>query len=227
MENVLYHFGDNGIQPFGGVIFDAAGNLYGTTSQGGAYDSGTVFELTPTAGGGWMENVLYRFGDKIMDGKNPLAGLTFDAAGSLYGTTIFGGAYGGGTVFALTPTAGGSWTEKVLHSFYYNGTDGIEPIGGVIFDAAGSLYGTTDGGGAGGGIVFEFTPTAGGSWTEKVLHSFHYNGTDGIRPDAGLIFDAAGSLYGTTTQGGAYDRGTVFELTPVHPCSKCTHSVLR
>ena len=210
-EKVLYSFsGNNGAKPHAGLIFDASGNLYGTTLFGGAHGRGTVFELTPTAGGGWTETLLYSFDGK--NGKSPHAGLIFDASGNLYGTTYHGGKYDEGTVFELTPTAGGGWTEKVLHSF--NGNNGAYPWAGLIFDAAGNLYGTTSAGGAYlyYGTVFELTPKAGGGWTEKVLHSFN-DTFDGIWPYAGLIFDASGNLYGTTAYGdGGPDGGAVFEL---------------
>ena len=225
-EKVLHSFNDNGQDggtPEAGLIFDAAGNLYGTTLGGGTYGGGTVFELTPTAGGGWTEKVLYSFCSQpnCTDGAGPLAGLILDAAGNLYGTTSQGGDYqcpSGtytycGTVFELKPIAGGGWTEQVLHSFDGSGTDGTYPSAGLIFDAAGNLYGTTQVGGYyGGGTVFELTPTAGGAWTENVLFSF--DGTGGAVPFAGLIFDGAGNLYGTTYEGGTYSNGTVFELTP-------------
>jgi uncharacterized repeat protein (TIGR03803 family) len=171
----------------------------------------------------WYEKVLHSFNGG--DGANPAAGLIFDAAGNLYGTTTGGGTSGYGTVFELTPMGGGGWTETILYSFG-NGTDGAIPYAGLIFDAAGNLYGTTFGGGpyGGAGTVFELTPTAGGGWTETVLHSF--NGGDGANPVAGLIFDAAGNLYGTTTGGGTYGGGTAFELSPVYPCvPKCSHTV--
>src|ERR1019366_2578878 len=221
-EKVLHNFnndGTDGYYPEVGLIVDAAGNLYGTTTAGGAYNSGTGFELTPAAGGGWTETVLHNFGNGT-DGATPYAGLIFDAAGNLYGTTQYGGTYGVGTVFELTPAGGGSWTEKVLYSFNHNGADGGVPAAGLIFDAAGNLYGTTVNGGTGSncvlgcGTVFELTPAAGGGWTEQVLHSFNNNGADGSTPFAGLIFDAAGNLYGTTFAGGTYGYGTVFELTP-------------
>jgi uncharacterized repeat protein (TIGR03803 family) len=216
-EKVLHNFnadGMDGENPYAGLIFDAAGNLYGTTSDGGTSNSGTLFELTPAAGGTWTEKVLHSFSGGA-DGTHPYAGLIFDAAGNLYGTTDLGGAYGYGTVFELTPAAGGTWTEKVLHNFNNDGTDGIEPLAPLIIDAAGNLYGTTYQGGAYNsyGTVFELTPAAGGTWTEKVLHSFG-SGTDGLIPYGGLIFDAAGNLYGTTAYGGTNDLGTVFELTP-------------
>ena len=231
-EKVLHSFNPtDGYYPKAGLVLDAAGNLYGTTEQGGIYGGGTVFELTPTAGGGWMVTVLLNF--NYTNGAYPVASLIFDAAGNLYGTTT-GGGYDLGTVFELTPQAGGGWTENVLHSF--NGTDGYNPYASLIFDAAGNLYGTTVYGGTGSncgsgppgcGSVFELTPQAGGSWTEQVLYSFNNNGTDGFQPYTGLIFDAAGNLYGTTSEGGTHRSGTVFEITPVYPCAKCSHSVLR
>src|ERR1022692_3318787 len=215
-EKVLHNFnndGTDGTLPYGGLIFDAAGNLYGTTSVGGTSNTGTVFELTPAADGTWTEKVLHSFSGGT-DGIHPYAGLIFDAAGNLYGTTELGGAYGYGTVFEVTPAAGGTWTEKVLHSFYNDGTDGLEPYAGLILDAAGNLYGTTqDGGTAFTGKVFQLTTAAGGTWTEKVVHTFG-SSTDGIDPVAGLIFDGAGNLYGTTSRGGTYNLGTAFELTP-------------
>jgi uncharacterized repeat protein (TIGR03803 family) len=222
-ERVLHSFnynGTDGWEPLASLIFDAAGNLYGTTFSGGSYGGGMVFELTPTTGGGWTEQVLYNFGGT--DGWYPEASLIFDAAGNLYGTTVNGGAYGGGTVFELTPTAGGGWTEQVLYSFcaQTNCTDGANPEASLIFDAAGNLYGTTQYGGTTtyGGTVFELTPAAGGGWTEAVLYPFNRNGTDGVVPVASLIFDTAGNLYGTTLGGGTYGNeftgGTVFELTP-------------
>jgi len=231
-ETVLHSFdpdGSDGLFPQSGLIFDAAGNLYGTTIGGGTYDYGTVFELSPTPGGGWTERVLYSFGNGT-DGAYPFyAGVIFDAGGNLYGTTSSGGTYncqgngGCGTVFKLSPTVGGAWTETVLYNFG-NGTDGYSPWAGLILDAAGNLYGTTAFGGTnndcinfqyhGCGTVFELSPTAGGGWTETVLHNFGY--TDGAIPIAALIFDAAGNLYGTTEGGGSYTNdGTVFELSPV------------
>jgi uncharacterized repeat protein (TIGR03803 family) len=208
-ESVLHTFngGSDGAYLQAGLIFDAAGNLYGTTLYGGADNLGTVFMLTPNADGSWTESVLHSFSD---ESHGPSAGLILDAAGNLYGTTSYGGAHNMGTVFMLTPNVDGSWTESVLHSF--NNSEG-EPIAGLIFDAAGNLYGTTyDGGAHNFGTVFMLTPTADGSWTESVLHSF--NGSDGSNPYAGLIFDAAGNLCGTTRLGGSEGGGTAFELSP-------------
>jgi uncharacterized repeat protein (TIGR03803 family) len=218
----------DGYFPTGGLTSDAAGNLYGTTVAGGRWGRGTVFELTPKAGGGWSEKILHSFGFHYRDGRGPQGGVVFDAAGNLYGTTVTGGKWlgrnGGGTVFELTPRADGSWADKILHNFG-GGVDGFMPYGGVVLDAAGNLYGTTTWGGTGSncyecGIVFELVPKADGTWSEKILHNFNGNGTDGYQPEDGLILDAAGNLYGTTTYGGGnschegYTCGTVFELTP-------------
>jgi uncharacterized repeat protein (TIGR03803 family) len=213
-SKVLHEFHNtDGADPSADLIFDAAGNLYSTTFGGGAHGKGTVFELTPNADGSWTESVLYTFCSltNCSDGAFPIAGLIFDTAGNLYGTTGGGGVDHADVVFKLTPNADGGWTESVLHTF--NGSDGHAPDSGLIFDAAGNLYGTTLDGGAhrSDGVAFKLTPNADRSWTESVLHSF--NGSDGEGP-TGLIFDAAGNLYGTTYYGGAHGRGTAFKLTP-------------
>jgi len=218
-ESVLHSFnadGKDGYEPFAGLIFDPAGNLYGTTNNGGAYGSyGMVFQLTPNGDGSWTESVLHSFNADGKDGYEPFAGLIFDPAGNLYGTTGGGGAYGHGTVFQLTPNRDGSWTESLLHSFNLDGKDGYEPLAGLTFDPAGNLYGTTNWGGAYNyGTVFQLTPNGDGSWTESVLHSFNLDGKDGYKPLAGLTFDPAGNLYGTTPSGGTNDDGTVFKLKP-------------
>ncbi|MGD0567506.1 MAG: choice-of-anchor tandem repeat GloVer-containing protein [Candidatus Sulfotelmatobacter sp.] len=212
---LLYFDRTDGLNPYDSVIFDASGNLYGTayqTYQGDAYGGGTVFELTPIGGGSWAETTLYTF-DKGGSESNPYdqGGLVFDSAANLYGTTQNGGYFGMGTVFELSPAAGGSWTEKVLLSF--NGNDGSGPTAGVTFDASGNLYGETlSGGSDNDGVVFKLSPAEAGRWTETILHSF--NGMDGSGPWQGLIFDAAGNLYGTAQAGGKYGDGTVFEITP-------------
>jgi uncharacterized repeat protein (TIGR03803 family) len=174
-----------------------------------------------------LETVLYSFNHDGTDGPEPVASLIFDAVGNLYGATYRGGDYNVGMVFELTPNGSGGWKEKNLHNFG-QGTDGAYPGGALIFDAAGNLYGTTPGGGTHGsdGTVFELTPNGRGMWTETVLHIFG-QGTDGANPWAGLIFDAAGNLYGTTNSGGTYNSGTVFEVTPIYPCAKCSHAVLQ
>ena len=165
-EKVLLNFRHRGgSYSFAGLIFDASGNLYGTTTGGGAgrcdgdVGCGTVFELTPTAGGGWTETVLHSFNENGTDGSTPDAGLALDASGNLYGTTEAGGANGAlseGTVFELTPATGGGWTETVLHSFSKNGRGGYQLHCSPILDGAGNLYGTTAYGGLkGDGTVFE------------------------------------------------------------------------
>jgi uncharacterized repeat protein (TIGR03803 family) len=215
-ETVYSFTGPDGYAPIGGLIFDAADNLYGTTQFGGTGTCrgeqeggcGTVFELTPKAGGGWTEKILFSFTDP--DGTEPIAGLIFDASGNLYGTTANGM---NATAFELTP-AGDSWTDSVIFKFDKLNEGRNPGYGSLIFDAAGNLYGTTRIGGAGGGTVFELTPQVGGGWSEKVLHHFRDNGKDGIYPYSGLILDAAGNLYGTTSAGGAYGGGTVFEIKP-------------
>jgi uncharacterized repeat protein (TIGR03803 family) len=204
----------DGQRPQAGVIFDAAGNLYGTTYWGGTYDVGTVFELMHQPNGSWNENRLYSFSNVGGDGNSPQAGVIFDAAGNLYGTTMIGGSDKVGTVYELTPQADGTWKEEILHSFLNNGTDGFILLAGLVLDHAGNLYGATvQGGPSDVGTIFELTPTAEGPWTEKILYDFNQNG-DGNFPYGTLIFDAAGNLYGTTTQGGAYGWGTAFELSP-------------
>ncbi len=180
-----------------------------------------MFELTPNLSGGWTEKILRNFGDSV-DGASPYSGLILDAAGNLYGTTYYGGTYDGGVAFELTPTARGSWTEKILHNFNTNGTDGHQPYAGLILDGKGNLYGTTLYGGSGAcndgflgtgcGTVFELMPQAGGHWTEAILHNFNYNGTDGIFPYSGLTPDSMGNLFGTTYLGGSYNDGTVYEI---------------
>jgi uncharacterized repeat protein (TIGR03803 family) len=209
-----FGFGKGGINPFGSLIFDAAGNLYGTTSNGGGHQRGTVFELMPGTTGYWTETVLHSF-HGAKDGAVPQAGLILDATGNLYGTTSFLDGHDHGNVFELMPGTNGQWTETVLHPFTGR-RDGYDPQASLILDATGNLYGTTlYGGHYGEGAVFELTPGANGQWTETVVHSFSNKaGTDGAKPQAGLILGKAGKLYGTTSEGGANGLGTVFELTP-------------
>jgi hypothetical protein len=228
--------------PSGGVIVDALGNIYGTSSYGGTGDCvllgikggcGTVFELSPpqTKGGKWTYTILYSFkGGK--DGYLPFGDLVFDGAGNLYGVTYFGGGKGTtcnpyyqycGTVFELSPPKikGGKWTEKVLHSFA-GGTDGANPNGGLALDSKSNVYGTTNIGGYEGGqcgpqgcgTAFELKPpaTKGGAWAEKQLHTFA-GGNDGAVPVAGMILGSNGNLYGITV-------GTLFRLSPPSPKSR-------
>jgi uncharacterized repeat protein (TIGR03803 family) len=210
-ESILYTFagGGDGSVPYGGLVFDGIGNLYGTTQYGGAApcgNCGTVFELSPIGAGGWTKQTLHSFQGTAQggDGEDPVCTLVFDKSGDLFGTTESGGANGRGTVFELSPE-NGVWTETVIYNF--SATESRGPLAGLIFDAAGNLYGTTTYGGS----IFKLTQTA-GVWTETVLHNF--SSSDGTNPTASLIFDSSGNLYGTATQGGAYGHGTVFEFSP-------------
>lgn len=216
-EKVLFTFtGSDGEAPDASLIFDRAGNLYGTTSQGGTNGYGTVFKLSPSASGTWTETVLHSF-DRT-DGANPEGSLIFDRAGNLYGRTSQGGASGNGTVFELSPGANGRWTEAVLFSL--DGLNGSQPFGSLTFDAQGNLFGTAWQGGnfyAGGciyggcGTVFEVSPGGNGKWTGTAIYVF--NGKDGSAPFCNLVFDKAGNLYGTTTGLLSNYTGTVFRLT--------------
>lgn len=203
-ETLLHTFsGSDGAFPAGGLLMDAAGNLYGTTVSGGGagfcrnFGCGTVFKLDPSGN----FTVLHAFVESS-DGGNPTAGLIMDSAGNLYGTTGFGGDFGPGAVFKMDA----SGNETTLHSF--SGPDGFEPSAPLIMDTAGNLYSTTfRGGPANFGTVFKLD-SSGGLTT---LHDFT-GGSDGGNPAAGLIMDAAGNLYGTTDSGGSAGVGTVFKL---------------
>ena len=199
---------DRGTCPVGGLTFDGAGNLYGATATGGR-KFGTVFELTKNVGPGWKLTVLHRFAGSV-DGDNPRGGVIIDGQGSLYGTTEAGGTSGKGTVFKLTPGSSG-WTNTVLQNF--KGSDGKFPYAGLLADKSGNLYGTTSSSANGLGAVFELTPATAGGWIYNVIYRFPHQ-TNGWFPLAGLIFDAAGNLYGTTTYGGANNGGTVFKILP-------------
>jgi uncharacterized repeat protein (TIGR03803 family) len=228
-ESLLYTFGSvahDGLQPGPGIVL-RSGALYGTTQIGGANQVGTVFELAQNAGI-WTETILYSFAGET-GGSVPAGGLIFDTAGNLYGTVRSGGnpnsvcLEGCGLVFELSPptTSGNPWEETALYTF--NGsTDGGTPLGGVVHDTVGNLYGTAAAGGAEGsagnnGVVFKLTrpAVAGGTWTETVLHAFGGSSIgDGRLPAAGLI-NLAGKFYGTTYQGGTADNlGTVFRVVP-------------
>ena len=213
VETVLHNFtgGADGEDPQGQLVMDKAGNLYGTTYSGGVSSAGTVFEVTSKG----TEKVLYAFSGGA-DGGNPVAGLTIDKLGNLYGTTTKGGSSGNGTVFklAVPVVTGGAWKESVLYSFG-TGTDGAVPVAGVTLDASGNLYGTTSAGGSYGyGTVFELKRSA-PKWTETILHEFALENDGGV-PYAGLVFDSKGNLYGAASDGGSGGTnggGTVFELT--------------
>jgi len=206
IETVLHSFNADGIDgtyPFGSsVVLDTAGNLYGTTSRGGAFNFGTVFKIDPSG----QEAVLYSFGGNSTDGLEPNATPVLDAAGNLYGTTSVGGAFSVGTVYKIT--AAGSYS--ILYSFK-GGNDGCYPFNsGVVIGKNQILYGTTFECGTGGhGTVYELTQRG----VETVLHSFNVDGLDGTNPYAGVVLDAAGNMYGTTLAGGSLNSGTVFEVT--------------
>jgi uncharacterized repeat protein (TIGR03803 family) len=214
-ETVLYNFtgGSDGGSSNSRLTADGKGNFYGTTFYGGLPSGGlgygTVFELSPKGNGGWAETVIYSFPVGGKDGGNPSGYLIFDSVGNLYGTTLYGGkgcaSNGCGVVFELSPT-GSSWKEKVLYKFVGGADDGAYPVEGLVMDLAGNLYGTTSSGGsAGGGTVFELSPS-GSRWKERVIYT---SGTDvyGIGIAAGLTMDPSGNILGAN-----YD--SVFELSP-------------
>jgi uncharacterized repeat protein (TIGR03803 family) len=201
-------------RPTGGLLLDAKGNLYGTTQVSGTYNEGTVFKLKPMPDGTWKERVLYSFGGFAGDGRQPgKGGLAFDAAGNLYGTTLWGGRYARGIVFRLSRQPDGHWKESILHHFKL-GKSGNHPAVGVVVDASGNLYGVTGYGGAecDCGVVYKLAPNPDGTWTYTVLHRF--NGNDGFFPYANLVLDGQGNLYGTTEYGGSGGGGVVFRITP-------------
>ncbi len=208
-ESVIYRF-----EPFGGhqnvllsgdIVFDQAGNIYGTSYGGGRLAAGSAYKLTPTQDG-WTETDLHSFGGG-RDGAGPFGGVVFDRAGNLYGTTAQGGPQSYGTVFQLTPMGSG-WGWNILY-YFQNGSDGWYPVGGLLVDQAGNLYGTTSTGASGSGTVFELSPS-GDSWTLQVLCDVAGSNWG---PMASLTMDTAGNLYGTTYAGGPYQWGSVFKAT--------------
>jgi uncharacterized repeat protein (TIGR03803 family) len=219
-KTVLHFFsGKDGAFPLGGLTLDSKGNLYGTTWQGGNYQScpqtgcGVVFKLTLGGQGQWTETVLHAFDGS--DGSQPNATLTFDASGNLYGATSQGGDFtacttvGCGVIFKLAPGAKGEWAETVLHAF--SGNDGVDPIGTLVFDVEGNLYGATSYIGEHYGMVFELSPGTGGKWTLAMLHVF--SGKTAEYP-TGVTLDAAGNLYGTTAES-TTGEGIVYALTGI------------
>jgi len=213
---IVYSFtGQNdGADPAGQISFDSAGNGYGTTVSGGKYGYGTVFELQ-RSGNGFQQVVLYSFSGGA-DGKNPYGGVTLDADGNLYGTTVAGGngglcaGDGCGVVYELVNKGG--WIQTVLYNFTGN-DDGFGPGGAVVFDNAGNLYGTTpDGGADGEGVVYELSPGR-GSWQLTVIHAFT-GGDDGAVGSLGALLYSGGNFYGVTELGGKNQAGTVFQLSP-------------
>jgi uncharacterized repeat protein (TIGR03803 family) len=228
-EKVLYSFqaGSDGALPFGNVVFDAAGNIFGTTSIGGhshvgCYAGcGTVYELSPNGDGTWKETVLHRLLDAFGDGAEPRAGLVMDAAGNLYGTTYEGGnnevcnGLGCGSVFELSPPASGKrWSFKTLVDF--NAIDGALVRGGVTLDASGVIYGTTIYGGAfNAGTIFSITPAPGQRAGHRKFQTiYNFDGINGLQPSGNIAIDNAGNIYGATYQGGENDWGSIFQLVP-------------
>jgi uncharacterized repeat protein (TIGR03803 family) len=219
-------FASDGGNPFGAPIVDTAGNVYGTTTDGGKAGCGVVYRLSPTATGKYQETILHsfnRFAKPNDDGCNPESYLVSDAAGNLYGTTNKGGSGGEngtfcsngcGSVFKLAPNGDGTYTENVIHSFpgTKGNTDGQNPVGGLVFDSAGNLWGSTQAGGNGNGTVFELTPNSDGTYTESTLFMFTGAST-GFDPNTDLVIDKAGNLYGTAVNGGL-GHGVVFKVTP-------------
>ena len=225
-DKALYSFdfgkGHDGWGIESGFNFDSTGNLYGTTEYGGSGGFGTAFEVSPPDPLGtqdeWQEHILHQFPAFQGDGEYPYAGLIADKAGNVYGATESGGAcYPCGTIFELSPGSDGTWQETILHKFS-NPSDGTGPLGTLVFDGAGNLYGTTLSDGAqqycdgGCGVVFKLTPEGQGKWKYTVLHRF--KGSDGAAPWAALILDSKGNLYGTTQYGGSGTAGVAFEITP-------------
>jgi uncharacterized repeat protein (TIGR03803 family) len=218
-EKVIYSFGAAGFQdgqfPQSGLVRDSAGNLYGTTSSGGSHygTGGTVFRLSKRANGQFAETILHNFDELGGDGYRPLAAVTLDSAGNIYGTTAYGGAYGWGIAYELSPNPGGGWREKLLHSFGH-GSDGVIPFDGdgLVFDVSGNLFGVTDAGGLYGlGTVFELSLNANGAWAERIIYNFG-NGTD-LSVPSGLTLGSSGNLYGSATGGGSLGGGGIYKLT--------------
>jgi len=235
---MIYSFGGGDGEYFDTeLVMDRTGNLYGTSVEGGNFQAGNVFQLTPTRKG-WTLTVLYSFTGGL-DGAQPYKGVTLDSPGDLYGTAVTGGTGGCeggcGVVYKLTH-AHGSWTQSVIYSFT-GGSDGAGPGSPVVVDKQGNLFGTTPIGGANGvGTIYELKPMKNGAWKLAVVHTFT-GGDDGAGGFAGrLLFDNKGNIYGVATSGGAHGSGTAYQLSPaqqgkwrlfaelgaVHGCSSLT-----
>jgi hypothetical protein len=214
----------DGEDPLAPLTWDAAGNLYGTTLNGGngppkclnsGLGCGVAFQMTPNSDGTWTYHVLHRFAAFKTDGQFPDGGLVLDASGAAYGVTAYGGVHGNGTVFKLTLSSGGRWKQTVLYDFP-TCANGCLPGTTLVFGKAGNLYGVGSGGladcqGYDCGVVFKLSPQAGGKWKYSVVHKF--TGKDGGFPN-GVIIDAKGNLYGTTQAFGAYGYGVAYQLKP-------------
>jgi uncharacterized repeat protein (TIGR03803 family) len=210
METVLYSFGRNGsvgcADPWGGMILDSAGNLYGACLNSGFPQTEAIFQLSQS-NGVWKQKVIYNY-DSAAD-NNGGGGLTMDTNGNIF--AVLSAAYESPSVVELSPSGTGGWNPTVLHTFGKS----IYPESVPVLDQAGNVYGTTQAGGAyNTGTVYELGPGQNGKWTEKILYSFKGSKTEGSAPYGGIVFDASGNIYGTTTFGGQSNAGTVYELTP-------------
>lgn len=206
-EKVIFSVQDQGQVPGGGVVFDHGGNLYGVLNDGGSYTLGLLFELSLFQNN-WTMTALHDFAGT--DGGNPTGGLIM-ASSNLYGTTNDGGSNGGGTVFELTPGLNG-WRFQTIFDLAGPGGSPPGPMDKLAIDAAGNLYGTAYMNGLyNHGSIFRLSPTDRG-WTYTALHDFT-GGNDGALPISTIVFDANGNMYGTTSQGGEYGYGVVWEIT--------------
>jgi uncharacterized repeat protein (TIGR03803 family) len=210
---VLHAFtgGTDGATGSAGRMILRDGRLYGAVTAGGRYGSGVVFELNPGGFGERDLKILYAFRGQP-DGSFPYGALLFDQPGNIYGTTYYGGADGIGAVYKLSPQPVGEWAEEVLYSFQ-QGTDGNSPISNLVFDVAGNLYGTTSEGGLGSGTIFKLSPVGAGKWTETVVHAFE-GPPDGGFAYNGMVVDQSGNFYGATVHGGENDDGSVYNFIP-------------
>jgi len=216
-ETVIYNFSNytgDAAYPQSGLVADSDGNLYGTTEYGGGNNLGAVFELKLSSGT-WTESLLYSFAGGTTDGEYPYySALVFDKSGNIYGTTVYGGTENAGTVFELTPSGGGNYTETILHSFLsYAESDGSYPQAALSIDSSGNIFGTTQSGGKyNNGTIFEFTPS-GKTWKYKLIHSFDSTDGGAYYPYGGITQGADGYYYGTTEYGGyAYNAGTIYRM---------------
>ena len=215
-ETIIHTFtggADGGGGSPGRLLLDRAGNFWGVATAGGPQGSGTAFELSPAGSASWTFKILYAFQGQP-DAGFPYGALISDASGNLYGTSYYDGANDLGSVFRLS-LVNGVWTESVLYSFK-GGEDGSSPISNLVSDAAGNLYGTTSEGGAsacGCGVIFKMAPGAGGQWTESVVYRFQ-GSPDAAFPYNGLVSAGGGVFFGTTVHGGDDDDGSIFRFKP-------------